>query len=59
MAFEMGYDQAKRLSQLVREYFPEAKIQVHKDMSGKDRMLSAWIKDPKSNTDSEPYSESE
>ena len=53
MAFEMGYDQAERLSALVREYFPEAEIQVHQDMSGKDRMLSVRIEDPHSETDSD------
>lgn len=40
LAFEMGYDQGERLSSLARQYFPEAKIEVHKDISGKDRMLS-------------------
>lgn len=40
LAFEMGYDQGERLSALAREHFPEARIQVHKDLSGKDRMLS-------------------
>lgn len=40
LAFEMGYDQGESLSNLARQYFPEAKIIVHQDMSGKDRMLS-------------------
>ena len=40
LAFEMGYDQGASLKQLAQHYFPEAKILVHKDMSGKDRMLS-------------------
>ena len=40
MAFEMGYDQGERLSALAREYFPEATITVHKDLSQKDRMLT-------------------
>lgn len=40
MAFEIGYDQRESLSQLAKEYFPDAKIEVHKDMSGKDRMLT-------------------
>lgn len=43
MAFEMGYDQAARLSALARQYFPDAEVQVHKDMSGKDRMLSVHV----------------
>lgn len=40
LAFEMGYDQRESLTALAKEYFPDAKIQVHKDMSGKDRMLT-------------------
>lgn len=40
LAFEMGYDQGKSLSDLAREYFKDAKITVHQDMSGKDRMLT-------------------
>lgn len=40
LAFEMGYQQGAALSQLARQYFPEATIEVHKDMSQKDRMLT-------------------
>lgn len=40
LAFEMGYDQGASLSSLAKEYFPNAKITVHQDMSGKDRMLT-------------------
>ena len=43
LAFEMGYDQREALSSLAEEYFPQAKIRVHKDMSGKDRMLTIEI----------------
>ncbi len=39
MAFEMGYDQAERLSALAHHYFPQANIEVIQDMSGKDRIL--------------------
>lgn len=39
MAFEMGYDQGERLSELAKSYFPDADIQVIKDMAGKDRIL--------------------
>ena len=39
MAFEMGYDQGERLSRLAKEYFPDANVEVLKDMSGKDRIL--------------------
>lgn len=43
MAFEMGYDQGKALSELAKQYFPEARIEVIKDMSGKNRMLFVSI----------------
>lgn len=39
LAFEMGWDQGKTLSDLARSYFPEADISVVKDMQGKDRIL--------------------
>lgn len=39
MAFEMGYDQAERLSALAYQYFPKAQVEVIQDMSGKDRIL--------------------
>lgn len=40
LAFEMGYQQGERLSQLAKETFPNARIRVHQDLAGKDRMLS-------------------
>lgn len=43
MAFEMGYDQKERLSALASEYFPKAKVEVIKDLSGKNRMLFVYI----------------
>ena len=39
MAFEMGYNQKENLTNLAKEYFPNSKIEVLKDMSGKNRML--------------------
>jgi len=39
MAFEMGWDQGLALSSLAKEHFPEAVVEVVKDMQGKDRML--------------------
>lgn len=39
LAFEMGWNQGKTLSDLARSYFPNADISVLKDMQGKDRML--------------------
>lgn len=43
MAFEMGWDQRKRMSQLVEEMLPEARYEIIKDMNGKDRMLFAYF----------------
>lgn len=43
MAFEMGYDQGEALSNLAKEYFPEAKIEVIQDLSRKDRMLFVYF----------------
>ncbi len=43
MAFEMGYNQKEALSAEARKYFPDAKIEVLKDMSGKNRMLFIYI----------------
>ncbi|MBB5183365.1 peptide chain release factor N(5)-glutamine methyltransferase [Catenisphaera adipataccumulans] len=40
LAFEIGYDQRERLTALAKSYFPQAVIEVHQDMSGKDRMLT-------------------
>ena len=39
LAFEMGWNQSKTLSDLARSYFPDGYIRVIKDMQGKDRML--------------------
>jgi len=39
----MGYDQKERLTALAKEYFPEAKIEVLQDMSGKNRMLFIYL----------------
>lgn len=43
MAFEMGYDQGKSLSALAKSYFPDARIEVVRDINGKDRMLFVYI----------------
>ncbi len=37
--FEIGYDQAERLKALAGTYYPDAKIEVFKDINRKDRML--------------------
>ena len=43
MAFEMGWDQRKRMSQLVEEMLPEARYEIIKDINGKDRMLFVYF----------------
>ncbi len=37
--FEMGYDLKESLSALVKSYFPDSKIDVCRDINGKDRMM--------------------
>ena len=37
--FEMGYDLKDSLSTLTKEYYPESRIEVYKDINGKDRMM--------------------
>lgn len=39
LAFEMGYDQRENLTRLARETYPDAEIEVLKDLEGNDRML--------------------
>lgn len=39
MAFEMGYNQKENLTTLAKQYFPNSKVEVMKDLSGKNRML--------------------
>ena len=36
---EMGYNQAREVTKLAREHFPDARIVVHKDLAGHDRIL--------------------
>ncbi len=43
LAFEMGYQQGEALSSLAKQYFPDAIVEVHQDMSGKDRMLTVQL----------------
>lgn len=42
MAFEMGWDQRERMSQLVEKTLPGWKYEILKDMNGKDRMLFVY-----------------
>ena len=39
MFFEIGYDQKENLTNLARQYFKNAEINVFKDINNKDRML--------------------
>lgn len=39
MAFEIGYDEKEELEKMVKEYFPDDRYEVLKDLNGKDRML--------------------
>ena len=39
VAFEIGYEQAKDILDLVNKYLSNVKTEVKKDLSGKDRML--------------------
>lgn len=39
LAFEIGYNQKDSLTREAKQYFPNATIEVLKDMNGKDRML--------------------
>lgn len=43
MAFEIGYQQKAALTALAKEFFPEAEIEVLKDINGKDRMLFIYF----------------
>lgn len=39
IAFEIGYKQAKSITEISKKYFPKAKIIVEQDFSGKDRYI--------------------
>ena len=42
LAFEMGYDQGEHLRALAKEHFPDARVEIIKDLSGKNRMLFVY-----------------
>ena len=42
MAFEIGYDEKHALLALCKEYFPDDKYEVLKDINGKNRMLFVY-----------------
>ena len=39
MAFEIGYNQKESLTALALSYFKDAKVEVLKDINGKNRMM--------------------
>ena len=39
IAFEIGYEQAQQINELIKEYLEDVKVIVKKDMSDKDRMI--------------------
>ena len=39
IAFEIGYDQAEKIKQIVQKYLNNYNIEIKKDMTGKDRMV--------------------
>ena len=43
MAFEMGWDQRERMSNLVEELLPGCRYEIIKDMNDKDRMLFVYF----------------
>lgn len=41
LAFEIGYQQANAVKAVIQVAFPDASVEVHKDINGKDRMIFA------------------
>ena len=39
IAFEIGYTQAQAITEIAKTYLSNIRIEVKKDLSGKDRML--------------------
>ena len=39
VAFEIGYEQADSLKELINKYLKDVRIEIKKDMSEKDRMI--------------------
>lgn len=39
IAFEIGFDQAERISKLIEKYLPKATYEIKKDLQNKDRMI--------------------
>ena len=45
IAFEHGYDKKNEMIQLANEFFPNSKVEVLKDLEGKDRMTFIYVGD--------------
>ena len=45
IAFEHGYDKKDEMLKLSKTYFPNAKVEVLKDLEGKDRMTFIYVGD--------------
>ena len=45
IAFEHGYDKKEEMIKLANKYFPNSKVEVLKDLEGKDRMTFIYVGD--------------
>ncbi len=45
LCFEHAYDKKEQMIQLAHEYFPESRVEVLKDLAGKDRMTFIYVGD--------------
>ncbi len=45
IAFEHGYDKKKEMIALANEYFPNSRVEVLKDLEGRDRMTFIYVGD--------------
>ena len=43
ICFEHGFDKKEEMLSLAKTYFPDAKVEVLKDMEGKDRMTFIYV----------------
>jgi release factor glutamine methyltransferase len=45
ICFEHGYDKKEDMIKLANHYFPDSKVEVLKDLEGKDRMTFIYVGD--------------
>ena len=45
IAFEHGFDKKEEMIKLANEYFPNSKVEVLKDLEGRDRMTFIYVGD--------------